>query len=78
MVGVAGLQREHEAVEEAAALGRRAAEQPVHRRGQPQDREPFGEAVDRGGGAVDADDPALGRGGEGAGAELGVVAPAPR
>ena len=35
MVRVAWLQREHQAVEESPPVARAAAEQPVHRRGQP-------------------------------------------
>ena len=42
VVGVAGLQRQHQPVEEAAAVGGGAGEQAVHGGGQPQDRQPFG------------------------------------
>ncbi len=62
MVRVAGLQREHEAVEEAPPFARAAGEQAVHRRRQPQHRQPFAKRVDRGGRAVDPDLPPLGRG----------------
>ncbi len=73
VVGMARLQRQHQAVEEAAALARAAAEQPVHGRGQPQDREPFGQRVDRGSGAIDAHLPPLGRRRLRAGADVGFA-----
>ncbi|KAI1692065.1 hypothetical protein DdX_21460 [Ditylenchus destructor] len=40
-----GCQRQRQPVEEAPPLARRLDEQPVHRRGQPEHRQPFGEAV---------------------------------
>ena len=70
MVGVAGLERQHQPVEEAAARARAVGEQTVHRRGQPQHRQPFGERIDRSGRAIDANLAAVRRGGEGAGAQL--------
>ncbi len=48
MVRMARLEREHEPVEEAPAVPGAAGEQPVHRRGQPQHRQPFAERIDRG------------------------------
>ena len=53
MVRVARLQREHQPVEEAPPVARAAGEQPVHRRCQPQHRQPFAERIDRGRRAVD-------------------------
>ena len=44
MVGVAGLERQHQPVEEAPPRAGAVGEQPVHRRGQPQDRQPFAQA----------------------------------
>ncbi len=55
------LEREHQPVEEAAALAGRAGEQPVHRRGHPQHGQPFAERVDRGRRAVDPHLAPLGR-----------------
>ena len=56
---VAGIDREHQAIEEAPALARRAREQAVHRRRQPDDTQMLGE----GGGGRDGDtlDPAAAR-----------------
>ena len=54
---MARIEREHEPVEEAAPVSRGLDEQPVHRGGQPQHRQPFAERRRRGGGAVDAHDP---------------------
>ena len=42
-----GVHREHQAVEEAPALGRRAVEQRVHRRRQPDDAQVIGESGGR-------------------------------
>ena len=43
-----GIDGQHQAVEEAPALGRRAGEQAVHRRRQPQDAEIFEQRLGRG------------------------------
>ena len=72
---MAGVEREHEAVEEAAPVARAAGEQAVHRRGQPQHRQPLAERVDRGRGAVDPHLAALGRGRQRAGADVAVAEP---
>ena len=64
MVRMAGLERQHQPVEKAAAVARAAGEQPVHRRGQPQDRQPFAERVHRCRGAVDANPATFGSAGE--------------
>ena len=61
MVRVARLERQHQPVEEAPPLARAAGEQPVHRRRQPQHRQPFGQAVHRGRRAVDPHLPPFGR-----------------
>ena len=60
MMGVAGLEREDEPVEEAAAPFRAFGEQPVHRRGQPEQRDPFSQRGCGGRRAIDADLPAIG------------------
>ncbi len=52
---VLAVDREHDAVEEAAALGRRAGEEPVHGGRQPDDAQVVGEALGgRHGRAIDA------------------------
>ncbi len=52
---VAGVDRQHEAVEKAAPLGRRPGEQRIHRRRQPDDAHVVRERARRGDGhAVDA------------------------
>ena len=45
--GMLGVDREHQAIEEAPALGRRAGEQRVHRRHQPDDAQMIGEGRGR-------------------------------
>ena len=41
---VLGIDRQHEPVEEAAALGGRAIEQPIHGRDEPDDAQVIGES----------------------------------
>jgi len=43
MMGVSRLQRQHQPIQEAAALTRAAGEQPVHGGGKPEDRESLGQ-----------------------------------
>ena len=73
--GMIGAEREHEPVEEAAAARGGVGEQPVHRRRQPEHRQPFRQRIGRGRRAVDADLAALGRGRRGAGADVDVAEP---
>ena len=70
MMRMPGCKRERQPVEKAAAFARGGDEQPVHRGGEPQDGEPLGQRVRGGGGALDADDAALGRGRQRAGRDV--------
>src|SRR3546814_1566367 len=50
---MAGMERQHQPVQETPAAARRFLEQPIHRRGEPKDRQPFAKRACRGTGAVD-------------------------
>ena len=68
---VAGDQRRHQPVEEAAPVACGAGEEPVHRRGEPEHAEIVAHLLDgAGGGAVDPH-PAAGLAGAGPGADVG-------
>ncbi len=69
VAGVAGLERQHQPIQKAAARAGAFAEQPVHRRGQPADRQPFTQPHRRHIGAVDLDHAAIGALGPDAGAK---------
>ena len=73
VVGMARLEGEHQPVEESSPRACAVGEQTVHCRGQPQYRQPFGQRVDRGRCAVDADLATVRCSGEGAGAELDTL-----
>ena len=58
MLRVAGVKRKDKPVEEAPPVPRGLDEQPVHRRGQPEHREPIAERGGGGSAPVDPDKPA--------------------
>src|SRR5690606_15363589 len=58
MLRVAGIKRKDKPVEEAPPVPRGLDEQPVHRRGQPEHREPIAERGGGGSAPVDPDKPA--------------------
>ena len=60
MLRVARIEREDEAVEKAPPIARGFDEQPVHRRGQPQHRQPFAKRRRRRRGAIDPHNPSPG------------------
>jgi hypothetical protein len=60
-IAVRRRERQRQPVEEAPPLACALDEQPVHRRREPQDGQPFRQRGRGGGCAVDAHDPPLGR-----------------
>ena len=58
MLGMARVEGEDKAVEEAPPIARRFDEQAIHRRGEPEDGKPVAKRGRGGGAAVDPDDPA--------------------
>jgi hypothetical protein len=74
---VAGVERHSQPVHVAPPLSGRGGEQPVHRRGQPAEREPFAERHGRGVRAVNLNHAAVRPLGLGAGAEHDRLAAVP-